>query len=605
MKFRFAVISLFVVLLINCSRIADTPKNIDVLLDNYFSEVIRRDPETAARLGLTEEMGFTIEKDKLSDTSIKAVDEEFVLVKKYYKLLKKYDQNKLTKDQQISAAIFKIYLENIIESERFRYHWYQLNPNFGIHYFLINLMTEYHNIESLKDAEDYISRLNQFPQRFDHLFEDLEKKEKLGIMPPPHLIGRFSEILSESISPEPLKNVYFTSFAKKIENLDCIDKETAEVLYLKALMAIDTCVYPSYQKLIDHCHKMSSSANDDAGVWKLPEGDEYYKFCLKNHTTTDLTPEEIHQMGLKEVDRIQKIMLELFATLGFSEGDTFGEIEGKYWNSLDKADRRFFYSRTEESKEKALQDYNDILGKTKDKLPELFSLIPKTPVIVKRIPGYQESFSGQHYKAAPLDGSRPAAFYTNLSWLPFKPGMQTLLYHETIPGHHLQIAIAQESDNVHIFRQLTFFTGYIEGWALYAEKLGYEREWYEDTYSVIGYLNSELFRAVRLVVDTGIHYKKWSREQAYEYMKENLGWGSYGEIDRYILWPGQACAYKVGELKILELREKAKKELKNKFDLKEFHKVILENGALPLYLLEEIVDEYIEVNCNSNQIKIN
>jgi len=319
---------------------------------------------------------------------------------------------------------------------------------------------------------------------------------------------------------------------------------------------------------------------------------QLYQHYLNVHTTTNLTAEEIHQIGIDEVSRIQKEMLKRFNQLGFSEGNTFGEIEGEYYNSLQG--KQFTFSYGESGKIQALNHYLEILAEAKQKLPDYFSKLPQTEVTVRRVPHYKEKFTGAHYRRAPIDGSEPAAFYANLSWTPKKPGMATLLYHETIPGHHFQIAYATEYCDLPIYRTLTFFTAYIEGWALYAERLAFESGWHKDVYSELGYLNSELHRAVRLVVDTGIHYKKWSRSKAYNYMVDNMGWGSYGEIDRYTLWAGQACAYKIGEMKILELRQKSKDLLGNDFDLKEFHNVILQNGAIPLALLEQIVDNWLE-----------
>ncbi len=591
MKFKMLFFLLFP-LLCSCIEIETPSENIDNLFDNYFREIISRNPETASQLGLTPQMGYEYDKSKLTDNSIKAIEEEFEIAKKYREKLSKYDFTKLSSSQKIAGEIFKVYLDNIIDSEKFKFHAYEINHIFGIHYSLTNLMTKYHYIQNKKDVEDFISRLNQFPQRFNDSFEILKKKENDRMFPSQQIIKKNKDILEDFVSTDVIDNPFYKYFSEQVYHLHELNKVEKEEFLVEAEKAITEKVYSSYNDFIGYLENISEFANEDTGVWKLPDGDEYYKYCLRKHTTTDLTPKEIHRLGLKEVKRIQAEMLVIFDSLGFKDGKTFGEIEGKYWNSLDG--EYFHYSRTEEGKEQALQDYLKILRETEKKLTELFSLIPKTPVTVKRIPENEESYKGQHYEMAPMDGSRPAAFYTNLSWLPFKPGMQTLLFHETVPGHHLQIAIAQEKEDNYIFKNLTFFTGYIEGWALYAEKLAYENGWFEDVYSRLGYLNSELFRAARLVVDTGIHHKKWSREKAFNYMKDNIGWGSYGEIDRYTVWPGQACAYKIGELIILELREKAKKEQGNYFDIKEFHKIILENGAVPLELLEEIVNDYLD-----------
>jgi uncharacterized protein (DUF885 family) len=452
-------------------------------------------------------------------------------------------------------------------------------------------MTEHHKIENKQDALDYISRLNQFQDAYDELSELLKYQVEEGIIPPKATIERTLDELDDMIYIDQNDNIFYQDFCDKIAEIKLSESEEEE-LKSQAAKAVNEVVIPNLQKFQKEVECINETADNKPGLWKIPHGDELYQYYLKFHTTTDLTPQEIHDLGLQEVARIQEEMLERFAELGFTEGDTFGEIEGDYWNSLQGSKHNFSYG--EKGKQQALDHYLQILAETEKLLPDYFSRIPSIPVTVKRVPPHKEKFTGAHYQRAPLDRSEPAAFYANLGWTPKKPGMATLLYHETIPGHHLQIAYAMDFCNSKIYRTLTFFTAFIEGWALYAEKLAFEEGWHKDIYSEIGYLGSELHRAVRLVVDTGIHFKKWSRKKAYNYMVNNMGWGSYGEIDRYTLWAGQACAYKIGELKILELRDRAKKQLGENFDLKEFHEVVLQNGAIPLSLLEDTVDDWLK-----------
>lgn len=573
----------------------EAPVDIEQLFDYYVRDIIEINPEIASELGITEEMGFKVRKDLLTDVSEPAIMREYSLMRTYYSWLESYDRTELTRSQQLDADILSWYLNNRLQGEKFRHHPYIINHMLGVHNSLTTLMTEYHTIETLKDAEDYISRLGKFREKFDQLLEGLKIREEKGIIPPIFIIDKLDKVMSDFISVDAKRNLLYTSFKDRVEKLQNIDAKKKERLYAEVEDNIKNSVYTSYRDFIAHMKKLRERATYDAGVWKLPDGDEYYKYCLRHHTTTTLSPEEIHQLGLKEVERIQKEMRELFASLEFTGGKTFGEIESKYWEALhNKYDERFFYPETEEGRERALKDYQAIIDDVEKKIPQLFSLIPEAPVVVKRVPIFKESTLGTHYQPPPLDGSRKGTFYANLSRLPFKPGMKTLTYHEAIPGHHFQFAIELETPDHRMFRNLFFFTAYAEGWALYAEKLAKEQGWYEDVYTKLGYLNSELFRAVRLVVDTGIHYKRWSREKAYNYMVDNLGWGSYGQLDRYIVWPGQACAYKIGELRILELRERAKKKLGEKFDIKEFHRIILQHGSVPLGLLEQLVDEWIE-----------
>ncbi len=560
------------------------------LMDNYFRTIIALNPGAGSYLGLDPSGDYPYDKSKLTDNSEAAYQYELKIVKDYLEHSENFSN--LSFADELELAVFQSYLQNIESADKYRYNYYLLNHLYGFHYQLISVLTESHSINNRQDAEDYLTRMEQLDTYFDNIFLELQKREKMEIIPSKIILEKLQNIVNDFIKQRPVEMIYYTYFMERINEIEEPDEATKQIYMDRALDAVNNYIVPNYTKIADHIEKLKKKADDIPGVWKLPDGDKFYQFCLQQHTTTNLTAEEIHQMGLKEVERIQAEMMQRFEELGFTEGENFGEIEGHYWHSLQGSE--FNYPKNDLGRQQALDDYLQIIVDTEKLLPTVFDKLPSIPVTVRAVPPYKEQYSGQYYDDAPLDGSRPAIFYTNLSWLPKKPGMQTLLYHETIPGHHLQIAYAQELANIPIYRNFTFFTAYIEGWALYAEKLAFELGWYKDIYSELGYLNSELHRAVRLVVDTGIHYKKWSRSKAHNYMKDNMGWGSYGEIDRYTVWPGQACAYKIGELKILELREKAKIELGNKFELKEFHDVILRNGAIPLDLLENVVDEWLE-----------
>lgn len=573
----------------------DAPADIEQLFDRYSREILKLDPELASQLGINEEMGFQVEKDALTDVSEQAIIRRYDLMCTYNSWLASYDRAELAPSQQLVSDVLSWYLDCMLQEEKFKHHSYIINHMLGVHNRLTTLMTEHHTIENLKDAEDYISRLRNYRDKFNQLLESLKIREEKGIIPPVFIIDKMNEVMSGFISVDEKENLLYTFFKDRVEKLQNIDDKMKERLYQDVEDNIKNYVYPSYRDFIAHLKKLQEKATYDAGVWKLPDGDEYYKYCLRYHTTTTLSPEEIRQIGLKEVERIQKEIRELFASLGFTEGKTFGEVTSQYWQALyNEYDERFHYPDTEKGREQALKDYQAIIDDVEKKMPQLFPLAPKVPVIVMRVPEFKESTLGTYYQPPPLEGSREGIFYANLSHLPFKPGMKTLTYHEAIPGHHFQFVIERESPDHRMFRNFFFFTVYAEGWALYVEKLANEQGWYEDIYTKLGYLNSELFRAVRLVVDTGIHYKRWSRDRANNYMLDNLGWGSYGQINRYCVWPGQACAYKIGELKILELRERAKTELGKKFDIKEFHRIVLQHGSVPVEILERLIDEYIQ-----------
>ncbi len=586
MKYILAVIlSLFI---ISCNASEMSFMTFEMFLDNYFSDVISLNPSFASNLGLDPKGNHPYDKSKLTDNSEAAYQNELKLIEEYYFNVRKFDQ--LSEEDELESSVFKHYLQNIIATDEYRYHYYMLNYMYGFHSNLISLFTENHSINHKQDARDYLYRMEQLDTYFANLFLELKKREEMNIIPSKIILNKLQNIIDDFLEKRPVEMIFYTYFENKLNELKHLDAVQKQIYLARCLDAVNSNIFPNYKKISTHIDELKKKTDDTAGVWKLPDGDKFYKFCLQKHTTTDLTAEEIHQLGLKEVARIQAESLLRFKELGFTEG-TFSEIEGEYWNSMQGD--KFKYPQNDKGRQQALDDYLQIIEETDKRLPNVFSKIPSIPVTVRAVPPHKEQFAGQYYDRAPIDDSRPTIFYTNLSWLPNKAGMQTLLHHETIPGHHLQIAYAQELANIPMYRNFTFFTAFIEGWALYAEKLAFEQGWYSDIYSELGYLNSELFRAVRLVVDTGIHYKRWNREQAAEYMKENLGWSSYGEIDRYSVWPGQACAYKIGELKILELREKAKRKLGNDFDLKEFHDVILRNGAIPLDLLEKVVNDWL------------
>jgi uncharacterized protein (DUF885 family) len=307
-----------------------------------------------------------------------------------------------------------------------------------------------------------------------------------------------------------------------------------------------------------------------------------------------MTPEQVHELGLKEVDRIHSEMRSILDNVGLT-----GETISQRMNEL-RTDPRFQYPSTNEGRQQCINDYQNIINEVDRGITKVFDIRPKVGVKVERVPVFKETgSSGAYYEPASMDGARPGVFFANLRDMKEVPkwSMRTLAYHEAIPGHHFQFGIQQELKGVPTFRKVLPFTAYVEGWALYAERLAWEEGFEKDPYSDLGRLQDELLRATRLVCDTGIHYKHWTREQAIQYMKDNTGIGELeitSEVERYIVSPGQACAYKVGQLKILELREKAKKELGSKFDIKDFHDVVLKNGAMPLQILEQQVDRYIQ-----------
>lgn len=565
---------------------------IDDFFEESFKQLLLRDPQTITQLGIAEQFG--LRNDQLNNISDAYIRETQQLQSGILELLGTYDRNGLTPEQKLSYDVYEWYLDDLVRGHEFMYYNYPVHHFLGsYHDELILFLTETHTVESKEDAEDYVSRLSQVDTQVDQLLEGLKIREELGIIPPRFILDYTRRnMISYFQSPPGMADAksltVYTVFREKLEKLSLNEKEKQELLD-KALKEIEESFIPAYVNLFDRVDYLGSVATDDAGVWKFPKGDEYYTYLLRRETSTELTAEEIHQMGLAEVERIQEEMRAVFSELGYPEDELC--------NLVNRAitEGGFYDTGTQQGKDEVVAAYEELLREVNTKLDEVVDIHPEADVIIFGDPTY--GGGGGYYVSASLDGSRPGAFHTGIAdSFVYKYMMPTVLYHEAVPGHHFQLAIAQEMD-LPLFRNVVFSNGFAEGWALYAEKLAWELGLYEDNpYGNIGRLHFELLRAVRLVTDTGIHAKKWGREEAKAYMDSVLGkMPSYSsEVDRYIVLPGQATGYKVGMMKILELRERARNELGDRFDLKEFHRVVLGNGCVPLDILERIVQDYID-----------
>ena len=384
-------------------------------------------------------------------------------------------------------------------------------------------------------------------------------------------------------------------FKDKVNKLNLRTEET-DRLTKELSKVISEDVKPGFQLILSFMESNYEMANKYHGVWSLPDGDDYYALRLRSYTTTDYSAEEIHQLGLQEVDRIGKRMKEIFLELGYKVDKPVGEM----MNDLNE-DPNFLYEDTEDRKKIVIDDYNQMVKEAEEDVRPYFYKFPSSPVEVRPVPEYSEkTAAGGYYQSPSLDGSRPGVFYANLYDIKQTPkyGMRTLTFHEAVPGHHFQLALNIENEELTLYRRLGYSTSaHTEGWALYAEQLGVEVGMTKNLYDELGVLQSEMFRANRLVVDTGIHHKKWTREKAMDYMKKTTGMSDTEvrvEIERYIVWPAQATSYKMGMIKILELRERAKSALGEKFDLRDFHSIVLDHGIVPLFVLEDLIDQWIE-----------
>jgi len=573
---------------------------IDEFFDESYKQLLLRYPERLTELGISG--WFGLRNDQLNNISDKYIRETQQLEAAILRLLREYDRSALTHEQQVSYDVYEWFLDDLVRGHEFMYYDYLMH-HFLISYHdeLVRLFTEYHIINDKEDAEDYISRLSQVDRQVGQVIEGLKLQKEAGVVPPKFILEMTEYVLADFLHSYSQNSsaidgrliVLYTVFDEKIEELS-MSEEEKEALREAALIEVQESVIPGYLRLLEYIEYLETVATNDAGVWKFPKGDEYYAYVLRHETSTELTPEEIHQIGLAEVERIQKEMRAVFAELGYRED---GNLDDLVTRAI--AGGGYIDTYTKAGKDEVIETYEEILDEVSQRLDEVFDIRPTAELVVIGEPSF--GGGGGYYVSASLDGSRPGAFHTGVggSLVP-KYRMPTIAYHEAIPGHYFQISIAQEMD-LPLFRNDVILNGYAEGWALYAEQLAWELGLYEDDpYGDIGRLHMELLRAVRLVADTGIHAKKWTREEAKAYMKEALGSDrSSHEVDRYIVLPGQATGYKVGMIKILELRQKAMDALGDQFDLKEFHHVVLCNGGVPLTILEEVVQDYIDAKAGT------
>jgi uncharacterized protein (DUF885 family) len=400
--------------------------------------------------------------------------------------------------------------------------------------------------------------------------------------------------MSGLVVQQPEQSILYTSLVEKLKKAEGIDPAVQAEVLTETKRQIQGSVYPAYQSLIAYFTALRPRSTNDAGVWKFPNGQAYYAYCLRQNTTTNYSAAQIHQLGLQEVARITAEMRTILQAQRVPGADSVGPTMARLGEEA-----RFLYPDTEAGRTQILADYKTILAEVDQGLSSAFRMRPQAKLDVQRVPEFkQKTSAGAYYERAALNGSRPGVFYANLYDVKATPkfGMRTLAYHEGIPGHHFQVGVAQELKGLPTFRTLIPFVAYSEGWALYAERVAAELGFEQAPYDKLGGLRAELFRAARLVVDTGLHDKRWTREQAIGYLRQTTGMAETdvtAEVERYIVMPGQACAYKVGMLKILELRERAKQQLGAQFDLRDFHDVVLKNGALPLEVLEQVVNDYI------------
>jgi uncharacterized protein (DUF885 family) len=570
------------------------PLQIGWFYERVFIEYAVDDPEMLTSLGILPPW-LDWYSDDLTDRSLAREEKTKDKLRDDLATLQSYDRAALDENAQLSYDVLDYFLSIQAEGERFSHHDYPLNQLFGIQNNFPTFMATQHRVGSAGDAENYVARLGKAPVMVDQVLEGLRVREAAGILPPTFVVEK---VLAEmrAFTAAPAKdNILYSSFAEKLGKLPAgtLADADRDALLAQAEATISGQVYPAYGKFIAYYDTLLAKTTGNHGVWALPDGAAFYAWSARMHTSTDMTPAQIHQLGLDEVARIEAEMNDILVAQGLTEGSVGTRVQ----EISVRPDQ--LYPDTDEGRAAIIADFTRIIAEVDAGIDEQFNVRPKQGVKVERVPEFRQATApGAYYNPPAMDGSRPGIFSINLRSTAeiARFGMRTLAIHEAIPGHHFQTTIQQELTGVPTFRKVLPFTAFSEGWALYSERLAWEIGLQDDPLDNLGRLQAEMFRAVRLVVDTGLHDKRWTREQAIAYMLEKTGMPEtdvVAEIERYLVMPGQALAYKVGMNKILALREKAKAALGPKFKLSDFHDLVLTGGDLPLALLERRVDAWI------------
>jgi len=577
------------------------PFSLNLFYEKAFITFVLEQPELLSALGIAEQFGYRRHNAHLDDSSVAKNERDFAAWHGYLADLKSYDPAGQTPEQRLSTRVLTWFIENQLEGEEFRFHDYPINQLAGVQSQTPDFLINVHHIGDLRGAEDYLSRLGEIGRKFDQVLDGLAVREQKGVMPPRFVIERVLTEMRAFAGKPTLESPLYVHFARKVDALPGLAPAEKQALLARCAQVFEEGVVPAYRKLISFFEGQRLRSSTDDGVWKLPDGDAYYAYRLRSETTTTMTPQAVHDLGLAEVMRIEEELRRSLAAQGQLQA---GETPGQAVARLSK-DARYLYPNTDDGRKAALSEYSRMIADQLVRSRALIGLVPKASIEVRRVPEFKEATTpGAYYSAPAADGTRPGIFYANLRNMNEVPtfGMRTLAIHEGVPGHHFQISLAQEQLGVPTFRTVVPFTAYSEGWALYAEWLGTELGVYQDDpMSDVGRVRDEMLRAVRLVVDTGIHFKRWPREKAIAYMQDKTGMPEnavVSEVERYIVNPGQACAYKVGMISIRAARERARVALGSRFNastLKAFHDVVLSSGALPLEVLDEQVDAWIKL----------
>jgi uncharacterized protein (DUF885 family) len=575
------------------------PFTINQLANRQALIFLVHNPELFTAVGIADGTIFDWHSGRLAPVGVGKRDDDYALFGKFASQVHEFDRAALDRQDQITYDILLDQWDTQLAFRRF--DWlsseglYPIAPMWGTQVQLPSFLESTHVVKNEKTARNYVRRLEAMGEKLDAVTAEMQRQAGLGVVLPLALLEKAQIGIKDTVAPAPRDNPLVTSFVARMRKARGLDAQLQAALARDAAAALKDRVYPAYARMqAALAAQRPAAATQTAGVSRLPDGGAYYVLVLKQMTTTDYTPEQVHALGLREVARVTAEMDGLLRSQGLTDGTVGARMQSLH------DDPRFRLPNSDEGRRQLLTRYQQLLDEVGARLPDYFRTLPPTKLVVERVPtAAEKGTSGAYYQGAAMDGSRPGTFFVNLrdpsetaTWQ-----MKTLAYHEGLPGHHLQISIAENLKGLPLIRQQTLYSAYAEGWALYAERLAAEMGMYkDDPFGDLGRLQAELFRSARLVVDTGLHAQGWTREQAIDYMVGTTGQVQsevISEVERYMGQPGQACAYKVGQLKILELRERARAALGPRFTLKDFHAVVLENGGVPLTLLAQLVDEWI------------
>ena len=561
-------------------------RTVDDFFRDFTAEWVRTSPDLARRTRyLTGEEQNRLER-QLTPWTEAWRRARIALARSGLAELRSLDRASMSDAQCLSADVMQWQLQAIIDGEPYYDVSLPLNQFEGANVSLVDALVVVQPLRTVRDAENYVAALAQVATRMEEAMADSRRRAANGVLPPNFIIRATIAQMRGFIAPPPAQNPFVATFAQKIAAISALPDQQRAQLQAQAEQIVQSEIYPAWERAIALLESQLPNATDDAGLWRLKNGAAAYAFFLRLSTTTDMTPDQIHEIGLRQVEAIDRQMDQILRRLGRTDGSVKDRIDQL------RQDTTYPNPASDESRGQVMRDIEVILREAEKRATLLFDKTPRAPVVAQPFPRFREANAAANYSAPPIDGSRPGVFQFPLrkEWMT-KVGLRSIVYHETVPGHHFDLALGVENKDLPAFRRLRMLGGFaarVEGWGLYAEHLAAESGWYEDDLEgLLGQLYWEQFRARRLVVDTGLHAKRWTRQQAIDYGIEAA------EVERYVINPGQASSYMIGELRILELREKAKTALGGKFSLKEFHNMVLDTGAVPLEILERQTDAFI------------